>query len=362
LILTIGLALLVGCGGGNSEDSGDAGNAPGTTPPAQTTEQEPAPEPEPEPAPAARQTVTVSYKDRGDIGVSYPDDGSITVEQYEYDDLMYFVAYNFVTVQLARLSGDGYHIVLGYKNMSQVFEKYQDWIRYQDTYEDASYGGLDGFSHIDAGYASALIMFPASDTSAQWGRAVALYSDDITEDMDEDTIIEQLSKLLKSEDVQDILNSLEFAEAELTGPANDPSKTGTIDAGYITFACENGWYINAILEGSANLSGDTFYVKKEGAGGTINISGTINQVPIERVERMLASATANAERIDNVTVNGVEYMVLEMDHNGFLDYEYHTSIGAFDENKTGAIMILIQGFTPEEALPLLQTIKIGDSF
>ena len=155
---------------------------------------------------------------------------------------------------------------------------------------------------------------------------------------------------------------LTFDGAESAGPANYPEKTGTFDAGYIIFIAENGWYVNSILEGSARLSGDTFYVMQEGKSGVINISGTIDKVPKERVASLLASSTTNAAQLDNVTVNGIEYIVMELEHKGYFDYLYITTIGGFDESKSGTISILIQGFTPDEAKPLLETITIGDSF
>jgi hypothetical protein len=306
-------------------------------------------------------TVSVDHEDYGGFSVSYLDDGGVTAEQYGYDESVEIVG--TINYQLAQLSGNGFHIILGYMYYtSGGYEGYRDYtFEYNKSAKPAevNYGGTDGYSWVNKNYPALFLAFPGSDI---WSRMVALTSDDITEDMDD--IIEKLTELLASKAVQDILDTLEFTDAALpVGPSNDSSKTGTFDAGYIRFTCENGWYVNDILEGSPRISGDRFYVMKEGnAIGVINISGMVDPIPKNRVDSLLASATANAKRLDNTTVGGLEYMVLEMDHNGSKDYEYFTSVGGFDENKPGTIEILIQGFTLEEARTLLETITIGDSF
>ncbi|MDR2713688.1 MAG: hypothetical protein LBB91_11310 [Clostridiales bacterium] len=358
-ILVIMLALclcwsLAACGGGGTATDGGASGSDNNTVPQTST-------PDPEPAPAAMKTVSIDHEDYGGISVSYPDDGSVTLEQYGYDDGVEIVG--TVDRQLAQLTGNGFHIILGYMNYSSGgYEGYKEYtFEYNKRAKPAevSYGGTDGYSWVNENYPALFLAFPASGT---WSRMIALTSDNITKDMGMSDIAEKLTGLLESKPVQDILGTLDFTAAALTGDAADPAKTGLIDGGYIKFTCANGWYVNNVLEGSARISGDTFYVMQEGKSGVINISSMINNVPKERVESLLNSSTANAKRLDNLTVNGVEYLVLEMEHNGYKDYQYLTSIGGFDENKNGTISILIQGFTPDEAKPLLETITIGDSF
>jgi len=363
LIVAIVFALcisLAACAGGK-EDDGSSSAGSNNTVSTQTPTATPEPEATPAPAAPSVRTVSVSYEDYGGFSVSYPTDGSVTAEQFE--ESQEFVP--DMDIQLARLAGEGFNIVLGYYRYSSGYEAWKEYVFTSlsgGNPTDVNFGGLDGFSYVTYSKSTFLILFPDEDYG-NWMRAVSVYSDDASfEDLSDSDKVDAFYELFQLQEVQDILETLDFTGAGATGQTSDPEKTGTFDAGYIRFTADNGWYVNAVLEGSARISGDTFYVMQEGKNGVINISGMMNDVPSERVESLLGSSTVNATRLDNVTINGVEYMVLEMDNNGYLDYQYFTSIGGFDENKSGTIAILIQGFTQDEARSLLGTITIGGSF
>ena len=86
-------------------------------------------------------------------------------------------------------------------------------------------------------------------------------------------------------------------------------------------------------------------------------SGTLN-TPKEEMERW-SGIYKDGKQVDNVTINGIEYLVFRRDNSTGLKILMFTSNGAvLNENEKGYVTVELSSIEIEDAKPILETIII----
>jgi len=346
-------------------------------PPAPTPEPEAAsestPEPTPEPVEDGMTTVTITSAEFGDIVFSYPDDGSLIVEVagpdveslevVDDDDLeelfdVPIYSYDLVQYQQAHIVGDGFNIIIGYTDYSdnafgwRTFGMYSRYMRIGGDY--TSLGGLEGAINL---FGVVTMTFPSIDQFV--GRTIMVFPDSPGAE-DEDTE-ERNAELLERPDVKAILDSIEFP-GEMK---NEPRlETEPLDDKYFSINPVDGWEFIA-----HSLVFNSFELVKQGVGSSYFNEGeaevNIRQFGLSSVGKEVDSLLdhnlfTDVEQLDNLTINGQEFIVLQS--AGWEKFWLFTSIGAgpLDEDQDGYIAIYVHYLDDlDVAMPLINTVRIA---
>lgn len=347
------LISLCACGGDNSAV---------VTTPEQTLGSELAPETEkasePEQLPDGMKTATATHTEAGTASVNYPDNGSIVFSDTR-GGLLYDPGIT--------LTADDFVIELGFTLLAwDTFEELaEETEEYEYNFEFVNYGGYEGFMHTE-GRGEAYLTFPSLMADSGYLIEMYIYTEDTQDEQDDEAAL----ALVQLAEVQAILETLSidvYVQTEPTPtatPAATPTPTSTpepesepegeapepefIDAEYITFTACDGWYLDEVKE----IAGKIYDLRRaDDEWAYASFSAYEMSSPKEKI----ADAISGMERIDNIVINGVEYIVLENDSRM---QHLITSRGEFDENATGAIIIKLQFVTIEEFMPVLETIVI----
>ncbi|MCL2463299.1 MAG: hypothetical protein FWF44_11580 [Defluviitaleaceae bacterium] len=352
LILTLSVSILAGCGG-KAED------------PTPTPTSTPTATPTPTPDGPKTETVTLLSPDYGDISFSYIDDGSLTVTaacdpdevcldvlgEDVFDETLYYPG--TVQYQRAHIKGDGFHIVIGYtdyrENSYRTFSMYMNSGFWNDP-EESIYGGVKGYSLLNKIY---FLTFPATTQFAS--RIIAIYPDSVS---DEEKVEDKCEELLGLPAVRAILDSLKFSGEFKNEPRFE---TQPIDDKFFAISPTDGWEITYYSDGF-----NSYTLRKEGVGNgrfgrsyaELHIEKWGLSSPKEELDDKLdGDFYDEAVRLDDITINGQKFFVIQ---DASWSYIWlYTSIGAFDENKSGYIEIKISYVDDiEAAMSLLQTVTI----
>lgn len=354
--ITLALLLLLSlaaCGGGDSDkptDTPDASTPEVAQSPKAT--QPPAPTPTQTPTPESKvETITVSDKDIGVITMSYLNDGSLIYEEGEGEILSRLGG---------SLSGPDFIMEIGYSRFRyDSYEEYREYLEEWDYYySQINYGGNQGILHADYHWGQAFLSFVSPMGNPEWLIEIAVYSDETVDSEDD----EAAAKLVEHDGVLAILETLTIEvynepEPEATPVVdNEPEDEGPedefIDAGFATFTICGGWQRDLTVEGV--ISGYRIEYYSDPLKGLVDISSYDFSSPQERADEII-SAVSGVTQSDNITINGIEYLVVD---NGDGMTYLITEQGSDGKGPDGSVIVYILGFTVDEVMPVLETMVI----
>ena len=143
----------------------------------------------------------------------------------------------------------------------------------------------------------------------------------------------------------------ETDEPEDSDSAQDQT-TGLFECGFFAFTAKDGWYVHETYGQEGDL---TYFVRLTDGKPYHEI--TIEPYKSTALELLLdgTAKTAGREIVDDVTINGAVYRVVT--NNNSLIFLL-TSVTAPDGTEN-SLMLKVDSFTLEEAMPLLETITVG---
>ena len=325
LALMMCVSFLAACGGGEPEPE----SAPADPPAQQEDEPEKEPEktPAPAPEPAEDGRITISSDEWGDISFVVPDNGDYELLLAEpgqgslelFDRKLHgqdlYDPYQWMTYQKAFITGDGFDILIGYKdlmedpnNSKQTFGMtINKW--YQP--DEVTYDGLDGFGFMKDFY---ILAFPAI---TQFGmRLVHIFPHlpDGADEFERNQMEELAKEIVDLPEIHVILDSLKFDGEFISEPRFE---TEPIEGKLVTVTPTDGWEFSDV--DMTFLS--AFTLVKEGLGNTfarpygeIVIITKSTGVPLKEYIEDIKSVSSNEgiEQLDNVTINNQEFLLFHV--------------------------------------------------
>jgi len=356
------VSMLAGCGGEAEE--------PEVMPveedePLLMTEPGPELEPENEPVsvPDGMITVEIINADFGDIIFSYPDDGSVTVTiaepgaendslipADEFRELLGVIIMNDnnVAFQRALIAGDDFNILVGYTDYydgGNIYNTFGMVVNSKTTHgaQPLTYDGLNGILHYQH---VATISFPAITQIA--GRVILVFPNFIEEDDD----VSEISRgLFEREDVQAILGTFRFPGEMLNEPRLE---TQPVDNQIFSITPADGWEVSAF-----STMWHTYEFKK--GDMRIETESSSSKPLTEPIDEYFNNSvySSDLEELDNVTVNGQEFVVLRSERWGMFWLFTSRGGGPLDINGEGHFELIIRGANNlDDVMPLLNTLTV----
>jgi len=375
------ISILAACGGGDPEpepapkDPGSEATKEPEKSPEPSKSPEPVKSPEPDPEPVDDGRITISHEIFGDISFIVPADGNyeLLLAEPGQDSLELFdndirgqsltAPYSKMTYQKAFISGDGFDILIGYKDL--LGDTRNDRPTYDMTVNDwterveVNSGGLIGYSNMWFFY---ILAFPAT---TQYGMRLAYvipHVPDGGEKFDRGKMRDFALKVMDTPEPFLILDSLEFSGEKFNETRYE---TEPFEGKIITVAPKDGWEFN-----ETGFLLNSFNLIKEGIGNTtaakpfgeITIFTETAGKPLKEIieDRKGSSTHAGLEQIDNITINGQEYLLFySTERSKFMMFTSPES-GVLDLNMVGYIQIEVKWIDDINlALPMLESITFN---
>jgi|GEM_PF-3012609 len=359
LALMLSFSILAACG---SEEEPP-------TPVVDEPKTEATPEPTPEPAPTPElipdgmTTVEITDADFGDIVFSYPDDGSVEVfiaePGAEDDSLMadddfrellgvIIQSDNNVKFQRALLVGDDFNIIVGYTdfyNSASTYKTFGMAVRGKMDLraEPVTLGGLDGI--VNAQHVASFI-FPAITQIAS--RMILVFPNSIEED---DDVREMSLSLIEREDIKAILNTFSFPGEILDEPRFEVQP---IDNEIFSLTPTDGWEVSG-----ASFMWHTYELRK--GDMRIETKSSSSKPLTEPIDEYFNNSvySDDIEELDNVTINGQEFVVLYSDRWEMFWLFTSRGGGPLDINGEGHFELITRGTKNlDDVMPLLNTLTV----
>ena len=306
-------------------------------------------------------TILITDEVYGDISISYPNDNAgIAVTLAEGADTLDVLNEEIdveylMTYQKAHIKGEGYNILIGYKDYTVDSTKTYDATYYTrrrfDVERNISYDSVDGYIYIDD---ICMYIFPAA---TQYGaRVVAIYPDE----MISSSFLEDWEFLMEIPELKDILNSLEFS-----GMKDEVRwETETKDTPYFTVTPTDGWEffgewgISSLRLKKENMS--DWSTSNNGAA-EIRIDSWGLQTPQEWIDDAVNTPVDRGQsQGENILINGREFLVVEYSSQVLESYELVTTTGTeFDPESDDLIVITVYYiYDIEDVMSMLENIVI----
>jgi len=354
LILMLSISTLAACGGDDTPEP-VVKQALEPTP-------EPTPELEPEPAADEMITVKITNDDFGDIIFSVPDDGSVTVKlaepgaegrslmsREEIEDILGLLIerYYDIDFQEALIEGDDFYILVGYTHYNEdafAFKSFYmlSYFSQPITFAPLIIDGLDGFEHASSFLTIAL---PAITQYA--GRLIILFHKSYEDNYHHKELNQEL---YERADIQAILSTFEFPGEILDEPRLELQPQ---DCEFFSITPTDGWKFANIFESNnwfALVKGDML----------IEISVSQSSPVSEKIEEYINSDVyTDCEQLDNITLNGQEFVVLYS--RRLSTHIVLTSLrgGPLDLNSDGHVRLYISNAVSlDDFTPLLSALTI----
>ena len=348
LVLILGISMLAGCGGGDTQAP------PATAPTTSTTTPATTPTPTtPTPTPTPMETYDLPSESYGGMSISYPEGTNIEVIEDENENFSDFIQ-NLENVpatdmgkQYAHVIFDDFALVMGYKDYGKSYEAAYEAANGKN-FRDIEFGNAKGFAFES--YGLVYLCFPSVDD--EHVRCIAVYTDDSLASGDPTTLLDQ-------PEITAVLDTLvltgDVPVSGTTAATDDPASPAseTVEGGYITFTAEDGWYVDSSTGSEGAMSYTIKY--QDSLLDRIEIRLEKFSVLAEHVE-WVEGSTMTGEFLDDMTIGGVTYKVYKMSDDMF---NLYTSTGAFDEQKMGMVVIAL-GCDLETATPFLEAVSLHE--
>jgi len=372
LALMMFVSILTACGG-------EEAPPPDLNPPREqdkTPDKTPEPVKTPEPPPPDDGRTTISSAEWGNISFIVPDTGEyeLLLAEPGQDSLELFErnvhgqsleeAIHRMTYQKAFITGDGFDILIGYKDLVaddyNFYQTYGMTENYWSRADKVTYDGLEGFAQMRYFY---ILAFPAV---TQYGLRLIHIFPHLPEGADSfgRGEMEELAKeLVDLPEIHVILDSLEFSGEMINEPRFElQSSKGDL----VTVTPTDGWELSKRDNGVT-----AWALKKEGIGNgnfgrtygeitvfTLSAGRTLKEL-IESRER--SSSFRDMVQLDNIMINNQEFLVFSVPGLS-TRFTFLTSkeIGVLDLDMAGYIEIEIFYVDDyNDALPMLKSITIN---
>ena len=139
---------------------------------------------------------------------------------------------------------------------------------------------------------------------------------------------------------------------ETEEPEDSAQTTGLFGDGFFTFTAQDGWYVHETHGQEGDL---TYFVRLSDGKPYHEI--TIEPYKFATVDFLLEGTAKpdGREIIDDVTINGIVYHVVT-NNNSLI---FLLAPATASDGTENSLMVKVDSFTLEEAMPLLETITIG---
>ena len=137
---------------------------------------------------------------------------------------------------------------------------------------------------------------------------------------------------------------------------------GFVDAGYIQFSLEDEWFIEELRifgvgdgwkesEGWFDEEDQLFFKISKGGGSNVQFQ-TSEYTPLQ--ERADGLAEQHEAVVEEITINGVKYLMVDTDPNVYL----LTSLGGFDLDSRDIVIITLWFTSLDWAMSFLETVSV----